>query len=123
MWGLRMAGAGIAAPLGALLPTGALRWPGGSPLRAAGGQPCWNAWPGQTRPLQSLQKTQPNPQKGFDFVFCYASLSGGSSARTTAPLARLSANYLISTLAPASSNFFLIASASALLVPSFTGFG
>src|SRR6202521_1615827 len=31
--------------------------------------------------------------------------------------------YLISTFAPASSNFFLMASASALLTPSFTGFG
>src|SRR5687768_7454311 len=31
--------------------------------------------------------------------------------------------YLISTLAPASSSFFLRASASALLMPSFTGFG
>jgi hypothetical protein len=38
---------------------------GGSPLRAAGGQPCWNAWPGQTRPLQSLQRTQPNPRRGL----------------------------------------------------------
>src|SRR6266852_6493274 len=33
------------------------------------------------------------------------------------------ANYLISTLAPASSNFFLIAAASSLLTPSLTVFG
>src|SRR5438876_8976833 len=32
-------------------------------------------------------------------------------------------NYLISTLAPASSNFFLIAAASSLLTPSLTVFG
>src|SRR5690348_17284130 len=41
-------------------PTGAYR-PGGSPLRAAGGQPYWNARPDQTRPLQSLQKTNSSP--------------------------------------------------------------
>src|SRR6185312_5842815 len=41
-------------------PTGAL-WPGGSPLRAAGGQPCWNARPDQTVLLQSLQKAQTSP--------------------------------------------------------------
>src|SRR5437879_6087838 len=33
------------------------------------------------------------------------------------------ANYLISTLAPASSNFFLIVAASSLLTPSLTVFG
>src|SRR5215510_9029883 len=33
------------------------------------------------------------------------------------------AAYLISTVAPASVNFFLIASASSLLTPSLTGFG
>src|SRR3982750_3869395 len=75
-------------------------WFGGSPLRAAGGQPCWNAWPDQTRLLQSLQKTKTSPRGGLALF-----------------------SYLISTLAPASSSFFLIASASALLVPSFTGFG
>ncbi len=43
----------------------ALKWPGGSPLRAAGGQPCWNAWPGQARSLQSIQRTKPSPQRGL----------------------------------------------------------
>src|SRR5215472_226735 len=38
-------------------------------------------------------------------------------------LHRTTAAYLTSTLAPASSNFFLIAAASSLLTPSFTVFG
>src|SRR5258707_272903 len=75
-------------------------WPGGSPLRAAGGQPCWNAWPDQTCLLQSLQKAKTSPRRGLALT-----------------------SYLISTLAPASSSFFLTASASALLTPSFTAFG
>src|SRR5216684_5564737 len=47
------------------------------------------------------------------------------SARTTAPLYfyRGDLIYLISTFAPASSIFFLMASASALLMPSLIGFG
>src|SRR5437870_7165551 len=126
-------------------------WPGGSPLRAAGGQPCWNAWPDQTGPLQSLQKTHRShwgfyvasgrplertrsnklnraaqrPGQRFALAFCYASLSG-----TQCPLQRpprcpsfSAVLYLTSTLAPASSSFFLMASASTLLMPSFTGFG
>src|SRR5438445_2212772 len=126
-------------------------WPGGSALRAAGGQPCWNAWPDQTGPLQSLQKTHRShwgfyvasgrplertrsnelnraaqrPGQRFALAFCYTSLSG-----TQCPLQRpprcpsfSAVLYLTSTLAPASSSFFLMASASTLLMPSFTGFG
>src|SRR5438046_10368564 len=84
------------------------------------------------------------PKKAKDFV-----ISTGLELRKRIPLARFApllrraaaqksrsakivldgagragaGNYLISTLAPASSNFFLIAAASSLLTPSLTVFG
>src|SRR6185437_938876 len=114
----------------------ARKWPGGSPLRAAGGQPYWNARPDQTRPLQSLQRTHRSPE-GLRFGLCCTNLRKASSgdALASAPtplpamsravlrLRSISVRYLISAFAPASSIFFLIASASALLMPSFSGFG
>jgi len=42
-------------------------WPGGSPLRAAGGQPCWNARPGPD-PLSAVaseSKDKPPKRLGF----------------------------------------------------------
>src|SRR5260221_226647 len=52
----------------------ALCWPGGSPLRAAGGQPDWNVRPDQTCLLQSNQKTNKSRQ-GLDGV--HLVLAGG----------------------------------------------
>src|SRR5207302_11130701 len=49
---------------------------------------------------------------------CFSSASGGKR-----PRAEGTAPYLISALPPASSNFFLAASASALLMPSLTALG
>src|SRR5436190_17393792 len=53
----------------------------------------------------------------------FGSLFEFGTAGTTPPFLKYTSFYLTSTLAPASSNFFLAASESALLAPSRTGFG
>src|SRR5271155_5784302 len=59
---------------------------------------------------------------------CFEGLYSRERARTRVPLQPgtrpfAGCHYLISTLAPASSNFFLIVAASSLLMPSFTVLG
>src|SRR5437868_1039763 len=74
---------------------------------------------GPTKPvLCSRFREHIEAGRGFD-------LASASLERTRAKPAPLNEkrSYLTSTLAPASSSFFLTASASALLMPSFTGFG
>src|SRR5688500_12354153 len=123
MWGLRIAGAGIAAPPAAA-------------LRLAHFESVWwlaptSRW--RTAMLERMARPDPSPAvasedksktpQGLGFGIW----APGSRRGTRLPwgdLAPLQAwRYLTSTFAPASSSFFLIASASALLVPSFTGFG
>src|SRR3954469_12919158 len=75
--------------------------------------------PDQTRLLQSLQKTHKSPGA---FIWPLQRRWSGrrENRRRSTPS---NSGYLTSTLAPASSIFFLMASASALLMPSLMGFG